>query len=190
MSKLHILALRALRPDAQRGFYRRVLDMATQDSGGLGYSDREMNVRFVQSETSYRPQPTDLYWKIAVSVPNIELAYQQLVARGARVSVPHQFRDVGYLAHETDPEGFTVELIEHWFQGDRPSQSVDKTLLGGRAAHQFADLADRRHCERRTRPAGGGHDTTRRAASRALRIHTLLLWVHARDAPRSGSYRD
>ena len=131
MSKLHILALRALRPDAQRGFYRRVLGMATQDSGGLGYSDREMNLRFVQSETSYRPQPSDLYWKIAVSVPNIELAYQQLVARGARVSVPHQFRDVGYLAHVTDPEGFTVELIEHWFQGDRPSQSVDKTLLGG-----------------------------------------------------------
>lgn len=89
MSKLHILALRALRPDAQRGFYRRVLDMATQDSGGLGCSDREMNLRFVQTETSCQPQPSDLYWKIAVSVPAIELAYQQLVAKGVRVSEPH-----------------------------------------------------------------------------------------------------
>lgn len=131
MPELHTLTLRSLNPIAQRRFYRRVLGMATQDSGGLGYSGREMNLRFVQSETHYGPQPSDLYWKIAVSVPNIELAYQQLVAREARVSEPHQFRDVGYLAHVTDPEGFTVELIEHWFQGDRPSQSVDKTLLGG-----------------------------------------------------------
>lgn len=90
-----------------------------------------MCLMFTQSETPYCPQPSDLYWKIAISVPNIELAYQQLLARGARVSEPQQFRDVGYLAHITDPEGFSVELIEHWFQGDRPSNVFDETLLGG-----------------------------------------------------------
>jgi predicted enzyme related to lactoylglutathione lyase len=131
MPKLHTLALRSLNPVAQRRFYQRVMDMSPQASGGLGYSDREMRLIFTQAETPYCPQPSDLYWKIAVSVPNIELAYRQLVSRGAQVSEPHQFRDVGYLAHITDPEGFTVELIEHWFQGDRPSRSVDETLLGG-----------------------------------------------------------
>ena len=120
-----------MRPDSQQFFYRRVLGMSSQDNGGLGYSDREMSLILTQSETPYRPQPSDLYWKIAISVPNIELAYQQLVTRGAQVSEPHQFRDVGYLAHVTDPEGFTVELIEHWFQGDRPSEALDDTLLGG-----------------------------------------------------------
>ena len=64
-------------------------------------------------------------------MPNIELAWHQLVASCARVSESHQFLDVGYLAHVTDPENFTVELFEHWIQGDRPSQFVDKTLLGG-----------------------------------------------------------
>ena len=131
MSKLHTLALRVVRPDTQRRFYRSVMGMFTFGNGGLGYSDREMRLIFTQAETPYCPQPSDLYWKIAVSVPNIELAYRQLVSRGAQVSKPHQFRDVGYLAHITDPEGFTVELIEHWFQGDRPRRSVDETLLGG-----------------------------------------------------------
>ena len=37
--------------------------MVTQDRGGLGYSDREMNLWFAQSETSYRPQSSDLFWK-------------------------------------------------------------------------------------------------------------------------------
>ena len=74
-----------MRPDSQQIFYRRVLGMSTQDNGGLGYSDREMSLILTQSETPYRPQPSDLYWKIAISVPNIELAYQQLVNRGAQV---------------------------------------------------------------------------------------------------------
>ena len=90
--------------------------MVTQDSGGVGYSGREKNLRFVQSETSYWPQPSDLYWKIAVSVPNIELAWHQLLARGARVSESNQFLDLCYLAYVTDPERFTVNVIEHWFQ--------------------------------------------------------------------------
>ncbi len=131
MAKLGTLTLRVTDADAQRTFYRDVLGMSDLGDDRLGYSEQEVALRFVAAETPYIPQPTDLYWKIAISVPNIDLAYTQLTAAGAECSAPNQFRDVGYLAKVTDPEGFTVELIDHHFKGDRPGGTVDETRLGG-----------------------------------------------------------
>ena len=133
MAKLDTLTLRVTDPDAQRQFYRTVLGMSDQGDGRVGYSEREMAIRFTQAEGAYDPHPADLYWKIALAVPNIELACKQLHAIGVPCSDPQQFRDVGYLAKATDPEGFTIELIDHWFQGERPNMAVDDTRLGGGA---------------------------------------------------------
>ncbi len=137
MPALEILTLRVTDPDAQRRFYCDVLGMSHQGDGRVGYADREAALQFVAAETPYTPQPSDLYWKIALSVLNIDLACAQLRARGVACSQPSQFRDVGYLAKVTDPEGFTVELIDHWFQGGRPAEiaaePVDETRLGGGA---------------------------------------------------------
>ena len=71
----------------------------------VGYATEEANIRFLQSELSYDPQPHDLYWKIALAVPNIEYACRQLEKTNVDVSVPRQFEDVGYLAKFVDPEG-------------------------------------------------------------------------------------
>lgn len=133
MPKFDTLTLRARDPEAQRRFYRDALGMSDQAEGCVGYSSRETALKFVSTDAPYAPLPSDLYWKIALSVPNIELACTQLRTRGVACSQPNQFRDVGYLAKLTDPEGFTIELIDHWFQGDRPDEPVDETRLGGGA---------------------------------------------------------
>lgn len=127
MAKLDTLVLRVTDPEAQRRFYRDVLGMSDRGDGRLGYAEREAALRFVAAEAPYAPRPSDLYWKIALSVPNIERACAQLRERGVLASEPRQFRDVGYLAKVTDPEGFTIELIDHWFQGERPEEAHDET---------------------------------------------------------------
>lgn len=133
VAHLDTLLLRVTDTEAQKRFYRTVLGMSDQGDGRVGYSDREAAIRFIAADAPYAPEPTDLYWKIAVSVPDIELACAQLRARGVPCTSPRQFRDVGFLAKVTDPEGFTVELIDHWFEGERPDLEVDRTLLGGGA---------------------------------------------------------
>lgn len=133
MAHFETLTLRVIDPDAQRKFYCEVLGMSDQGDGRVGYSALETSLRFVKADTPYAPMPSDLYWKIALSVPNIDLADAQLRERGVQCSEPTQFRDVGYLANFQDPEGFTVELIDHWFKGDRPADALDDAMLGGGA---------------------------------------------------------
>lgn len=133
MSKLDTLTLRVSDPDAQRRFYCGVLGMSDRGDGRVGYSDRETALRFVKAGARYVPEPADLYWKIALSVPNVDLAYEQLRRAGVPCTTPAQFRDVGFLAKAVDPEGFTIELIDHWFEGERPGAAHDESRLGGGA---------------------------------------------------------
>lgn len=133
MLRLDTLTLRVNDIDAQRQFYCDVLGMHRLPDGRVGYGGAECALRFEQAATAYDPHPSDTYWKIALSVPDIELAVRQLREQGIAVSDPRQFRDVGYLAHFTDPEGFSIELIDHWFQGERPADHAVGEGLGGGA---------------------------------------------------------
>lgn len=131
MTKLDLLTLRTSNPQEQKRFYCNVLGMRDQGSGCVGYSKTQAALKFIPAETPYMPKPRDLYWKIAISVPNIELACRQLLTAGVNCSAPHQFEDVGYLAHFTDPEGFSIELIDHEFKNERRDTQFDPDLLGG-----------------------------------------------------------
>ena len=130
---LDILTLRVRDPAAQRQFYRTHFGMIDLDDGCIGFGAPQMAIRFIDAEGAYAPQANDVYWKIALSVPDLDLAYRQLLTKGAAVTEPIQFRDVGYLCKVTDPEGFSVELIEHWFKGERPNETSDTARLGGGA---------------------------------------------------------
>ncbi len=133
MPKIEAVILRCLDPQSQREFYCSVLGMTEFPDHSVGYGESEARLHFVPATQGYDPSSNDLYWKIAIAIPNIELASQQLIERGVVVGNPHQFRDIGFLAHFTDPEGFTVELIEHWFEGHRQEEVTDPRLLGGGA---------------------------------------------------------
>lgn len=140
MPRIDTITLRCSDPDDQIAFYRDILGMPLGADGVLRYAPKQAGLSFSPSSAPYLPARSDVYWKIALAVPNLDLAYQQLTAQNITVSAPRQFEDVGYLAHLQDPAGFTIELIEHWFQGERPNQPLDHTLLGGGAALNLLTL--------------------------------------------------
>lgn len=133
MPRIDTIVLRCADPEAQTAFYRGVLGMRARPDGTVGYADGEAGLLFEAGEGPYEMAAGDLYWKIALSVPNIELACRQLADRGVAVGAPRQVGDIAYLAHFRDPAGFAVELLDHRFEGERPSQDVDAERLGGGA---------------------------------------------------------
>ncbi|MEM9682290.1 MAG: VOC family protein [Pseudomonadota bacterium] len=133
MPRIDTIVLRSADPEAQRDFYRETLGMRDRDDGTIGYAECEAGLLFEAGDGPYEPTPKDLYWKIALSVPNIDLACRQLADKGVEVGTPRQVGDIAYLAHFGDPAGFTIELIDHWFEGERPPQEHDTRRLGGGA---------------------------------------------------------
>ncbi len=140
MTMLKLLTLRVSDPAGQKRFYCDVLGMRDRGAGCVGYHEKQVALRFVPAQTPYTPHASDLYWKIAISVPNIELACTQLRKAGVTCSDPRQFEDVGYLAHFSDPEGFAIELIDHAFRGERRNIAGDPNLLGGGASLNLVTL--------------------------------------------------
>jgi len=133
MARINTVLLKCQNPEAQIRFYCDVLGMQDLGKGRIGYGGVEAALKFMSADKPYAPTSNDCYWKIALSVPNIELACEQLKAQNIEVGDPHQFKDIGYLAHFKDPEGFTIELLDHAFQGERQDQSFDENMLGGGA---------------------------------------------------------
>ncbi len=79
----------------------------------------------------YRPGETDVYWKIGVTVPDVDVARGRLMARGVEVTEPRQFYEIGYLCHLDDPDGYCIELLQHRFSDNHtPQPEDDKYLLG------------------------------------------------------------
>ena len=130
MPAIEAVRLRCSDPESQTRFYCDVLGMRERADGTIGYADEEAGLLFEAAELPYDPSPQDLYWKIALAVPDIDLAHRQLVQKGIAVQAPRQVGDVAYLAHLQDPEGFTIELLDHWFEGDRPTEAPDMQRLG------------------------------------------------------------
>ncbi len=83
--------------------------------------------------TPYRHQSTDVYWKIGITLPDVRRAQEHLTAAGVAVSAPQQFRDIGFLCHLQDPEGFQIELLQHDFETHHVTQPADPDyVLGSR----------------------------------------------------------
>lgn len=140
MPSIDQITLRSRDPHAQQKFYIDILGMVGRDDGTIGYGKKEAGLIFEPADGAYQPSNQDVYWKIALAVPNIELACDQLLRKGVQVGAARQFQDIGYLAHFRDPEGFTIELIEHWFKGSRPDIEHDPLRLGGGASLNLLTL--------------------------------------------------
>ena len=125
-------------PDSLAKFYIDRLGMAvhTEDENqilsfpGQGAS---LELRKSRDTGRYTHQPGDRYWKIGITLPNVDVAHGQLHDAGVQVSEPHQFGDIGYMCHLSDPDGFSIELLQHHFETNRPSGlgDTDQRLGGG-----------------------------------------------------------
>ena len=125
-------------PDSLARFYVKRMGMTASRNGDaifLAYDDRGAGIelRAARAGSSYVHADADRYWKIGITLPNIDTAYAQLRAAGVRTSRPRQFVDIGYMCHLSDPEGFQIELLQHDFAHNRPAGIGDpnKPLGGG-----------------------------------------------------------
>ncbi len=130
-------------PDRSLAFYRTALGMRLISQSGTA-SDSNVDcylLAFVESpnqtpardqavlelwhdkstpaQSGYDHSRSDLYWKIGVTLPDIDLACERLRAIGVEVSSPRQFRDIGYLCHLSDPDGYQIELLQWTFEGSK-----------------------------------------------------------------------
>ena len=55
------------------------------------------------------------YWKIGITLADVDIARAHLLAAGVTVSDAAQFLDVGYLCHLHDFDGYCIELLQHDF---------------------------------------------------------------------------
>lgn len=142
---------------ALANFYTAMLGMrqlGSEQSPAFGYDAGQCLVEFHEAEClPYQPLAGDLYWKIGITLRNLESAVEYLSDQGWPVSAPRQFRDIGYLCHLNDPEGFQIELLQQGFEGNEGAPAATGHPIGGQAilAHltlRVSNLeATRRLCE-------------------------------------------
>ncbi len=141
------LDLQVTNADALAGFYHHHLGMSL-----LERDDNHVIVGFAQDNgpitnialrqikepaAAYRHGRNDVYWKIGISLADVAEAYRRLRSRHVAVSDPRQFRDIGFLCHLEDPEGFQIELLQHRFEANfSPAPTLADHPL---ADHPLAD---------------------------------------------------
>ncbi len=124
MKHLSSVKLNVRSPKTLADFYCTHMGMTARQQGDMlvvGYEGIDADIELHQgSSGSYVHGKADRYWKIGITLPNVDMAYAQLIRAGVSVSAPRQFIDIGYMCHLTDPEGFVIELLQHDFEDNRP----------------------------------------------------------------------
>jgi len=120
------LALQVSALDGVREFYQDVLGMpylrSDDDHLCCAYSESSCQVTFHKnSVTAFVDRPHNFYWKIGITVRDLDIAVHFLNEQGVDASAPRQFRDIGYMSHIKDPNGFIIELLQQGFNGNEHS---------------------------------------------------------------------
>lgn len=139
MSKLDRLTFRVPDAKACQAFYIKMLGMSILKSPTMimGYTPSGLNICFHEESapcSMRRSTSHDAYWKIGITVKNLDRAVEFLNRQAVTVSKPTQFLDIGYLCHLQDPAGCSIELLQHGFQGDEQEiVGDDRHPIGGQA---------------------------------------------------------
>ncbi|WP_108861108.1 VOC family protein [Ruegeria sp. Alg231-54] len=126
--RLSGLRLRVADPEQLGKFYTEVLGMSVQTHGvslRIGYLGQDADLLLMPGGRGYTHDKGQRYWKIGITVPDVDLATAVLRDKGIEVSDPKQFLDIGYMCHLKDPDGFVIELLQHDFEGNRPPNAAD-----------------------------------------------------------------
>ena len=90
-------------------WYQKVLGMTIENQGSNGIlcyfpgdDDGQASLRLIQdsylpNEEEQQPQNSrkNVYWKIGLTLPDVDLARTKITNNGTNVSHPSQFRDIG-----------------------------------------------------------------------------------------------
>lgn len=116
--------LRVADPQRLAQFYGDVLGMTVRTDGDysrVGYDGIDADLLLLPGGGGYLHDRGQRYWKIGITVPDVDLAADYLRRAGIEINTPRQFLDIGYMCHLQDPEGFSIELLQHDFEGNRPA---------------------------------------------------------------------
>lgn len=70
------------------------------------------------------------YWKIGIALHDVDAAVNILQKNDIKVNHGIQFLDVGYLTSLQDPNGYSIELLQHQFQSNFQAIPGKTTILG------------------------------------------------------------
>ncbi|MFD2176345.1 VOC family protein [Veronia pacifica] len=139
------VSIKASLAEGHTAFYQNILGM-TSTARGWRFNNQGASLSFTDIAQPYQPKPQDFFWKIGVTVVNLDLAYQWLRQHGVFVTEPSQFKDIGYLAHLSDPSGMTIELLQTTFSDSSPSTTLPHPISSGATvAHISVRCHDRQH---------------------------------------------
>ncbi len=135
-------------------FYCRLLGMQAfqRDSENLSFGFHPERCRLVFRKSNVAPyvaNRNDFYWKIGITLRDLDSAVSFLRDNKVDVSDPVQFRDIGYMSNINDPNGFNIELLQQGFEGNAKSVPQGHPI-GGQAilAHitlRVTDISSAQH---------------------------------------------
>lgn len=147
----HCLRVQSLEP--LQAFYGELLGM--QSFGGanepvFGFDAGQCCLAFRETASApHKPKQHDFYWKIGITLRDLDTAVSYLRSMGAQVTDPIQFLDIGYMAKLIDPNGFIIELLQQGFEGNQtPAPDAHPIAAQATLAHitlRVTDLAAARH---------------------------------------------
>ena len=144
--------LRLRVPDVEcvKKFYCDILGMTITDKG-LCYAADGLKLVFEQTATKKRSSTgRDGYWKIGITVKDLNSVVNDVRKAGVEVSEPLQFKDIGYVSHMKDPSGLGIELLQQGFEGkSKPGGPIQEQATLAHITLRIADLSRAREiCER------------------------------------------
>lgn len=96
-----------------------------------------------------KPSPEDFYWKIGITLANLDAAIACLIEQGVEVTTPRQFLDIGYMSKIIDPNGLVIELLQRGFKGNEQEVGAGHPLgVQATVAHitfRVTDISAARH---------------------------------------------
>ena len=128
-------------------FYCDILGMGsfgTKEVPLFGFDPDQYLLEFRSGAAEpFETASNDFYWKIGITLRDLDAAVAYLRQRGLPVPAPYQFRDIGYMTKLRDPNGFIIELLQQGFEG-HSQPSGDGHPIGGQAtlAHITLRITD------------------------------------------------
>ena len=111
------------------------IDTSSNEFMEAHFSESSTRLRFVEAgnKEEYVQDSNSAYWKIGITMGDVDLAVKRLREKSINVSDPKQFKEIGYLCHLVDINGFTIELLQHTFQNNFDSSKtslMDSSPIG------------------------------------------------------------
>ena len=133
------------------GDYLGMSSFGTPDSPLFGFDRQQCLLEFREGASApYEAEVNDFYWKIGITLHDLDAAVAYLRRRGLSLPDPYQFRNIGYMTKLRDPKGFVIELLQQGFEGHaKPAGVGHRVGCQATLAHitlRVTDLTAARSC--------------------------------------------